>query len=505
FVPHHRRVARRAHTAGMDSRTVGVLGGGQLGRMMAEAGHRLGVKVAVLDPLGTASPAGQVAELAVEGSFRDADKINELAELCDILTVEIEHVNCEFLSDLEARGVKVQPSPRTISVVQDKYAQKEHFKEHGVPMPRYMDTPTEASVREAGTLFGYPLMLKAKRMAYDGKGNAVVKDEGGVAEAFSMLGGKGLYAEAWAEFDKELAVMVIRGEDGELRTYPVVETVQVDNVCHTTLAPARVPPESAAQAAAAARKAVESLWGAGAFGVELFLMGDGGVLLNEIAPRPHNSGHYTYEACECDQFENHVRAVMGLPLGGTALRVGASLMLNVLGDPGGSMEETTKVLKQALPVPAGTAVHWYGKAEARAGRKMAHVTFCADTMEGLRRKVAPFGLLPGPVAAAAAEEAGAAAGEEAGGGRRPLVSVIMGSDSDLPTMKAAADILETFGVPYELTIVSAHRTPAIMTAFATGAASRGIRVIIAGAGRAAHLPGMVAAMTPLPATGLPLK
>ncbi|CAN0138045.1 unnamed protein product, partial [Ectocarpus fasciculatus] len=160
---------------------------------------------------------------------------SELSELCDILTVEIEHVNCEILSDLEARGVKVQPSPRTISVVQDKYAQKEHFKEHGVPMPRYMDTPTEAIVREAGTLFGYPLMLKAKRMAYDGKGNAVVKDESGVAEAFSMLGGKGLYAEAWAEFDKELAVMVIRGEDGELCTYPVVETVQVDNVCHTTL------------------------------------------------------------------------------------------------------------------------------------------------------------------------------------------------------------------------------------------------------------------------------
>ncbi|CBJ28653.1 conserved unknown protein [Ectocarpus siliculosus] len=438
----------------MDSRTVGVLGGGQLGRMMAEAGHRLGVKVAVLDPLGTASPAGQVAELAVEGSFRDADKIKRKS--CG------DPQRCS----LHAAG-KPEPEPLGDKKTFARGGSTETAHKHGVPMPRYMDTPTEASVREAGTLFGYPLMLKAKRMAYDGKGNAVVKDEGGVAEAFSMLGGKGLYAEAWAEFDKELAVMVIRGEDGELRTYPIVETVQVDNVCHTTLAPARVSPESAAQAAAAARKAVESLWGAGAFGVELFLMRDGGVLLNEIAPRPHNSGHYTYEACECDQFENHVRAVMGLPLGGTALRVGASLMLNVLGDPGGSMEETTKVLKQALPVP-GAAVHWYGKAEARAGRKMAHVTFCAETMEELRRKVAPFGLLPGPAAAgAAAEETGAAAGEEAGGGRRPLVSVIMGSDSDLPTMKAAADILETFGVPYELTIVSAHRTPARMTAFAT--------------------------------------
>ncbi|CAM9551919.1 unnamed protein product [Scytosiphon promiscuus] len=496
----------------MDGRTVGVLGGGQLGRMMAEAGHRLGVKVAVLDPLGTASPAGQVAELAVEGSFRDADKIRELAELCDVLTVEIEHVNCEILSSLEASGVRVHPSPKTIRVVQDKYAQKEHFKKHGVPMPRYMDTPTEASVREAGTKFGYPLMLKAKKMAYDGKGNAPVMDEGGVAEAFSKLGGKDLYVEAWAEFEKELAVMVVRGDDAEIRVYPVVETVQLDNVCHTTLTPARVSTESAAQAVAAARRAVESLWGAGVFGVELFLLKDGSVLLNEIAPRPHNSGHYTYEACECDQFENHVRAVMGLPLGGTGLRVGASLMLNVLGDRGGSMEETTKVLKQALSVP-GAAVHWYGKAEARAGRKMAHVTFCAGTMEELERKVGPFGLLQSDAARSASAAASAPAGGEstkasstaADAGARPLVSIIMGSDSDLPTMKASADMLERFGVPYELTIVSAHRTPARMTAFAASAASRGIRAIIAGAGGAAHLPGMVAAMTPLPVIGVPVK
>ncbi|CAN0200726.1 unnamed protein product, partial [Hapterophycus canaliculatus] len=155
-----------------------------------------------------------------------------------------------------------------------------------------------------------------------------------------------------------VAPQVVRGDDAEIRVYPVVETVQLDNVCHTTLAPARVSAESAAQAVAAARRAVESLWGAGVFGVELFLLKDGSVLLNEIAPRPHNSGHYTYEACECDQFENHVRAVMGLPLGGTALRVGASLMLNVLGDREGSMERTTEVLKQALPVPGKGGKMW---------------------------------------------------------------------------------------------------------------------------------------------------
>ncbi|CAM9365244.1 unnamed protein product, partial [Laminaria digitata] len=298
---------------------------------------------------------------------------------------------------------------------------------------------------------------------------------------------------------------VIRSNDGEVRTYPVVETVQLDNVCHTTLTPARISPEEAVLAEKAARGAVESLWGAGVFGVELFLMKDGSVLLNEIAPRPHNSGHYTYEACECDQFENHVRAVLGLPLGGTSLRVGASMMLNVLGDPGGSMEATTAVLAKALPVP-GAAVHWYGKAEARAGRKMAHVTFCADGMEELVNKVAPFGLLQEETAGGAGGTLASGTGDgDKGKGPTPLVGVIMGSDSDLPTMKAAADILEQFGVPHEVTIVSAHRTPEKMTAYAKGAVSRGIRVIIAGAGGAAHLPGMVAAMTPLPVIGVPVK
>ncbi|CAN0222162.1 unnamed protein product, partial [Discosporangium mesarthrocarpum] len=370
----------------MDSRTVGVLGGGQLGRMMAEAGCRLGIKLAVLDPLGKASPAGQVAELAVEGSFRDAAKIDELTDLCDVLTVEIEHVDCTVLASLEKRGVDVQPSSKTISTIQDKFAQKEHFKQHGVRMPRYMDTPTVVSVREAGKVFGYPLMLKAKRMAYDGRGNAAVHSESEVEGAFAKLGGGGLYVEEWVDFKKELAIMVVRGKDGKVSCYPVVDTVQRDNICHTTFAPAKVTLEAAAAAEEVAQVAVGSLWGAGVFGVELFLCAGGEILLNEIAPRPHNSGHYTYEACECDQFENHLRAVLGLPLGGTAMRVGASLMLNVLGEAGLSMEELRRQMAGALDIP-GAAVHWYGKGEARAGRKMAHITFCAPSLEDIWRRV----------------------------------------------------------------------------------------------------------------------
>ncbi|KAG5179448.1 AIR carboxylase-domain-containing protein [Tribonema minus] len=455
--------------------------------MMAEAAHRLGVKLIPLDPEGKASPAGQVAELAVEGSFRDPEKINELASLCDILTMEIEHVNCEILEELEGRGVRVEPSSRTVRTIQDKYLQKQHMVESGIAVGDFMDTPTEQDVAKAGERWGYPLMLKAKKLAYDGRGNAVVKDAAGVSEAFAKLGGKDLYAEKWVPFTKEVAIMVVRSDGGETAAYPLVDAVQLDSICHTTLAPADVGAALAEQASALASKAVASLWGAGIFGVEMFLTPEGDVLLNEVAPRPHNTGHYTYEACECDQFENHLRAILGLPLGGTRLRVGASMMLNVLGN--GDMAETKALMSKALAIP-GAALHWYGKAEARKGRKMAHITFCADTMEELRARVAPYGLLQD----GAPQQHSTA-----------LVGIIMGSDSDLPTMKAAADALERFGVPYELTIVSAHRTPARLVTYSQTAAARGLRVIIAGAGGAAHLPGMCAAMTPLPVIGVPVK
>ncbi|CAM9102948.1 unnamed protein product, partial [Heterosigma akashiwo] len=215
------------------------------------------------------------------------------------------------------------------------------------------------------------------------------------------------------------------------------------------------------------RAAVAALSGAGVFGVEMFLLGDGGVLLNEIAhkgwsppctpgrpaPRPHNSGHYTIEACECDQFENHL-LVLGLPLGGTALRVGAAFMLNVLGEE--AEAATLGPLRAALAVP-GAGIHWYGKPENRKGRKMAHITFTAGSVDEIRERTAPLGLaLPG----------GGGGGGGGGGAAAPLVGVIMGSDSDLPTMRAACDVLGRFGVPFECTIVSAHRTSARMFDYA---------------------------------------
>lgn len=436
-----------------------------------------------LNTAGKDSPAGQVAGTSIEGSFRDEAKVLELASISDILTVEIEHINCDALDAAIAQGTPVQPLPQTLRVIQDKYAQKVYLAERGIPLPEFCDVPDLEAAYEAGRVFGYPLMLKAKRLAYDGKGNAVAKTKEDVAGAFEQLGGIDVYAEKWAPFVKELAVMVVRSAS-EVRPYPVVETVQKDNICHITITPAQLSATASNKALAVASQAIAALEGAGIFGVELFLMPDDSILLNEIAPRPHNSGHYTMEACETDQFENHLRAVLDLPLGGTALKVGAAVMLNILGE--GDTEETKKLMQKALAIP-GAGIHWYGKGEAKKGRKMAHITFTGHSLFDIKARTAVYGGLLGSWSLA------------------PSVGIIMGSDSDLPCMKDAAEVLETFGVPYELTIVSAHRTPTRMYTYAQEAAQRGVQVIIAGAGGAAHLPGMVAALTPLPVIGVPVK
>jgi phosphoribosylaminoimidazole carboxylase len=333
--------------------------------------------------------------------------------------------------------------------------------------------------------------------------------------------GERLYAEAWAPFTCELAIMVVRSSSGEIVSYPAVETVHTDHICDTVTAPApSVPPRVAAAAAAAARAAIASLPGAGIFGVELFALADGSVLLNEVAPRPHNSGHYTIEACATCQYENHLRAVLGWPLGDTSLSVGAAAMVNVLGTGAGDAATAAahRLMGAALATP-GAAVHWYGK-DAGPKRKCGHITVVGPTPAAVAASLARIR------AAAAAGDAAAAAGASAGGAlaataaaaaapqpsassssSSPLpvqVGIIMGSDSDLPCMVAAAEALEEFGIGCEVSVVSAHRTPERLMSYSRGAAARGIRVIIAGAGGAAHLPGMVASMTPLPVIGVPV-
>ncbi|KAI9216349.1 phosphoribosylaminoimidazole carboxylase [Blastocladiella britannica] len=492
----------------MDSKRIGVLGGGQLGRMLVEAAHRLNLSVVCLD-VGDNTPAKQLlgtpsaypGTTLPSGSFASAADIRAFvsSQKIDVLTVEIEHVDVAALADLTATmGVEVQPHPTTIAVIQDKYAQKQHLMAVGVPVAESRPIASTADLQALAAEWGTPLMLKAKRLAYDGRGNAVVRSDDDCSSAFDRLNptadGDALYAEKWVPFARELAVMVVRSRDGHVAAYPVVETVHERSICAVCVAPAQIDGLLAKRAQGVAKQAVASFQGAGIFGVEMFYLPSGEILLNEIAPRPHNSGHLTQDACATSQYENHLRVLAGLPIGSPDLRVPFAAMVNIIGAPDGTLESTLAPAQASLSVP-GTTVHLYGKPGCRADRKMGHINVVADTWPELQKRVGAV------LAANVAQSASLPAALHAG---FPQVGIIMGSDSDLPVMRAAADILRQFDVPFELTIVSAHRTPLRMLEYARTAAARGIRVIIAGAGGAAHLPGMVAACTPLPVIGVPV-
>jgi phosphoribosylaminoimidazole carboxylase len=308
-----------------------------------------------------------------------------------------------------------------------------------------------------------------------------------------------LYAEGFINFDCEVAVMVVRSSNNvDTASYPAVNAIQVDSVCRVVLAPARnVPIDIRKRCEELSRDAIDSLGkgASGVFGVELFVTKEGNVLLNEVAPRPHNTGHYTQDACTVSQFENHLRGVCALPLGSTKMIVEAAAMVNVLGALSGTEEDTLKSSNAALEMPTAV-VHWYGKHGCRAGRKMGHINLTGssqgemddDLKQLLDIEGIPLSSLPGGCFKLS-----------------PLVGVIMGSQSDLPTMNAAIDMLKKFDIPYEVDIVSAHRTPDKLVSYSRSAVDRGLRVIIAGAGGAAHLPGMVASMTSLPVVGVPVK
>lgn len=358
---------------------LGIVGGGQLARMTALAAFPIGCEPVVLER-DRHGPAMQVAPGSIEGDWNNPRTLLQLAEQVDVVTLENEFADADALATLEKAGHEVYPRAATIGLVQDKLTQKQVLSRAGLAVPRFRGVNTPEDVRTAGLQFGLPLLLKTRRNGYDGKGNVTLRSESGISDAWRRLGGdvNELLAEEYFPFRKELAVMVTRGRDGETAVYPVVETVQRNHVCHVVRAPADIPTELAVRAADMAHRAVEVVDGIGTFGVELFLGEDGDLALNEMAPRVHNSGHYTIEACECSQFENHVRAVLGRPLGGTRMVAPAAAMVNLLGArqaPGKPCG-----LQDALKVP-GAHVHLYGKATCTPGRKMGHVTALGETAE----------------------------------------------------------------------------------------------------------------------------
>ena len=352
--------------------TLGIIGGGQLAKMTAQAAFQLGCEVVVLERQNE-FPASSLDTHTLIGDWNDPAMLRQLASMTDAVTLENEFVDAEALAIFERDGHRLFPSFPTIRTVQDKLRQKQVLFQADLPVMKFTDTPDLATAHAAAKNLGWPLVLKKRRNGYDGKGNATVRSTKELDAAWKHLDGdiNALFVEVVCPFTIELAVMIARGQSGEEITYPVVETVQQDHICHLVKAPAEISSELAERATELARRAVAAVQGVGTMGVELFLTHAGEILINEMAPRVHNSGHYSIEACTCSQFENHVRAVLGWPLGASAMCAKAAVMINLLGAGEGSGEP--QGLADALRVD-GAHVHIYGKTRSVRGRKMGHVT-----------------------------------------------------------------------------------------------------------------------------------
>jgi len=358
---------------------VGILGGGQLARMLTQAGHRLGLDITVLEAFAD-SPAEQVGARALVGDWSDPDTRDRFAAQVDLITLENEFVDHRALAAFEALGRPVRPGPAALAIIQDKLRQKQALAAAGLPVPPFRPVSEAADLLSAGREFGWPLVLKARRLGYDGKGNATLGGAAEAADAVARLGRddpEAIYVEAFYPFRHELSVLVVRGLDGATVAYGPVRTIQEDHICRFVIAPAALEARVAARAVAVAVGAVEAVGAIGVVGVELFLGADGEILVNELAPRPHNSGHYTLDACVTSQFENHWRAVLGWPLGDPAL-LSPAAMANLLGARDGPARPAG--LDAALAVP-GVHIHLYGKREVRRGRKMGHLNAVAPTPE----------------------------------------------------------------------------------------------------------------------------
>ncbi|MDX2075627.1 MAG: 5-(carboxyamino)imidazole ribonucleotide synthase [bacterium] len=357
---------------------IGILGGGQLAQMLTQSAISLGLETAIFEQTAD-TPASRLTHSQVVARWTDTSAITTFGQLCDLITLENEFVDAGVLRQFEAMGLPVYPTSHTLERIQDKLTQKVTMIAQNIPLPIFAPLDTLDTARHFGEKHGYPFLLKARRNSYDGYGNATIHTPEDIQPHWERLsqGDRALMAEAFVPFTHELAVMVVRGRDGQTVAYPVVETIQKNHVCHVVRAPANLSAEIIANARYLAIEAVKAIDGVGIFGVELFLLADGSVLFNEIAPRPHNSGHYTIEGCVTSQFENHLRAVMGLPLGSVALCAPAVVMVNLLGTKDGMMNGDD--LANALQYDR-VHVHLYGKRQLRKGRKMGHLTVLAESL-----------------------------------------------------------------------------------------------------------------------------
>ncbi len=372
--------------------TIGFLGAGQLARMSAAEAFRMGLKTAAYsgsakrmdDP--SRQPLEWMTPLRFPGTFDDETALIRFAKSCDVVTLENEFLNGALLERVEAEsGTPIYPSPGTFQRLESKWLEKETFRKAGIPVTPYRIIEDTGDLKEFAAEFGFPFVLKSSKGGYDGYGNVTVSTKEQFTEAIRSLGGdqgRELIAEAFIAFEKELAVQVARNHTGTV-AYPCCETIQKNHICQTVIAPAKIDPVVAEEARSLALAATEAIDGTGLFAFEFFLKSDGGLLLNESAPRPHNSGHYTIEGCIASQFENHIRAILGLPLGSVEMRRPVAVMENLLG-----IHNRPARVDGDTPLWSvkDAHLHVYGKEESRTGRKMGHITLLGDDHISVQRK-----------------------------------------------------------------------------------------------------------------------
>jgi len=344
---------------------LGVIGGGQLGMMITEAAQNLNDEISeitVLDPTENC-PAAQAGAKQIIGDFKDKDAIVKLAEQSDIITYEIESGNTDVLSKLKA---EIEPSPSTLSIIQDKLSQKKFLSKNGLPVSQFYEIVSQDDLHEKINELSLPVLLKARRDAYDGRGNFKITSPDEVEKAYRHFDGKSLMVEKFVNFKMEVSVIAVRNTKGEIATYPMVENIHEDNILKITIAPARVSDDVIRNAGEIAKKTMQVLNGAGVFGIEMFIDQNNKILINEIAPRVHNSGHHTLQSCKTSQFEQHLRAILGLDLGSTDL-VHKTVMYNILGPDGFEGKYKPVQLEKD-----GVYLKMYGKNVSKPQRKLGH-------------------------------------------------------------------------------------------------------------------------------------
>ena len=372
------------------AKILGIIGGGQLGMMITEAASKMPQyisKIIVLDPTENC-PAAQAGAEQIVADFKDKDAIIDLANKSDIITYEIESGDSDILKSVE-RGVGINPSPDTLRVIQDKLLQKSFLLANNIPVPEFIKINNIKDVKEGLKNFGYPALLKARRDAYDGKGNFKINTENEIQEAFDYFKGQNLLLERFVPFKMEVSVIAARNTKGQIKTYPLVENIHEDNILRQTIAPARVTEKITKKAEEIAKKTMAILKGAGVFGIEMFVTQDDDVVINEIAPRVHNSGHHTLQSSRTSQFEQHLRAILGLELGNTDL-IHNTIMYNVLGSKEFEGEyKSLKISEESL------FLKMYGKKISKPLRKLGHFNLVGTHNESTEQLLQKLDTLKG--------------------------------------------------------------------------------------------------------------